>query len=82
MTIHKRAKFTPVLRKEIADKYYKEHIIIMRLAAEYHTTRKTILLILKRAKVKDYTVHKSVNKRFQTIQYGLKRLSKVEKELE
>lgn len=82
MDIHKKTKFTPLVRKEIADKYYKEHKTITELSKIYSTTRRTVTKIIIRAKVKDYTVHKSINKRFRTIQYGLRRLAKIEKELE
>lgn len=82
MTIHKFTKLTPVLRKEIADKYFKKNVRIAILAREYRVSRNTIYNTLKRARLNDFSVHKSINKRYRTVQYGLKRLAKVEAELE
>src|SRR5262245_3040360 len=82
MTIHKWTKFTPVKRLEIADKYFKLGVRIQALADEYHTSRNTIYNILNRARENDFSVHKSINKRYRTLEYGLKRLAKVEAQLE
>jgi transposase InsO family protein len=42
----------------------------------------TIYKVLRRARQNDYSVHKSTNKRFRCVQYGLRRLAKVEALLE
>lgn len=82
MTIHKWTKLTPVKRREIADKYFKENIRISVLAKTYQVSRNTIYNVIRRAKLKDFSVHKSVNKRYRTVKYGLRRLAKVEVALE
>lgn len=82
MTIHKWTKLTPVIRREIADKYFKENRRIQALADEYGVSRNTIYNVLNRARLNDFSVHKSTNKRYRTLEYGLKRLSKVEAALE
>lgn len=82
MTIHKSTRLTPVQRREIADRYFHKNVRIATLARDYRTSRNTIYHILNRARVKDYTVHKSVNKRYRCLQYGIKRLAKVEAALE
>jgi transposase InsO family protein len=82
MTIHKFTKLTPVKRREIADQYFKEGVRICDLARTYQVSRNTIYNVIHRAKNKDFSVHKSINKRYRCIQYGLKRLAKVEAELE
>lgn len=82
MTIHKWTKFTPVKRREIADKYFKEGVRIATLARDYQTSRNTIYNILNRARLNDFSIHKSTNKRYRTVQYGLRRLAKVEARLE
>lgn len=82
MTIHKFTKLTPVKRREIADKYFREGIRICALARMYQVSRNTIYNVIRRAKNKDFSVHKSINKRYRCLQYGLKRLAKVEAELE
>jgi len=82
MTIHKSTRLTPVQRREIADRYFHKNVRIATLARDYRTSRNTIYNILNRARVKDYTVHKSVNKRYRCLQYGIKRLARVEAALE
>jgi len=82
MTIHKSTRLTPVQRREIADRYFHKNVRIAALSRDYRTSRNTIYNILNRARVKDYTVHKSVNKRYRCLQYGIKRLAKVEAALE
>lgn len=82
MTIHKWTKLTPVKRREIADKYFKENIRISVLAKTYQVSRNTIYNVVRRAKLKDFSVHRSINKRYRTVQYGLRRLAKVETQLE
>ena len=82
MTIHKRARLTPIQRRAIFDKYYNQNIRICELCRQYSVSRPTIYTVLERGRHKDFSVHKSVNKRFRCLEYGLKRLSKVEAELE
>ena len=82
MTIHKKARLTPIQRKAIFNKYYKENIRICDLCRQYSVSRPTIYRVLERGRHKDFSVHKSVNKRFRCLEYGLKRLSKIEAELE
>jgi len=82
MTIHKRTRLTPIQRKELANDYYQNHIRVCDLQRKYLVSRPTIYKILYRARDKDYSVHRSINKRFRCIEYGLKRLSKIEKQLE
>ena len=82
MVVHKRTRLTPIQRKELADLYYKEHWRVCDLRRKYSITAPTVYKVLKRARLNDYSIHKSVNKRFRCIQYGLKRLAKVEREIE
>jgi len=82
MTIHKSTRLTPVQRREIADRYFHKNVRIATLAREYRVSRNSIYHILNRARVKDDTIRKSVNKRYRCLQYGIKRLAKVEAALE
>jgi transposase len=82
MTIHKRARLTPVQRREIFNKYFNKGIRICDLQRRYSVSRPTIYRVLERGRDKDFSVHKSINKRFRCLEYGLKRLSKIEAELE
>lgn len=82
MVIHKKTRLTPVQRKQLADDYFKRHVRICILKEKYGVSAPTVYKILHRARDKDYSVHRSENKRFRCIEYGLKRLSKVEKNIE
>lgn len=82
MTIHKRARLTLVQRQEISDKYYHKNARICDLCRQYSVSRPTIYRVLERGRRNDFTIHKSINKRFRCLEYGLKRLSKIEANLE
>lgn len=82
MNIHKKTRLTPIQRKELSNDYYKQHIRVCDLIRKYHITAPTVYKIIHRARDNDYSVHKSINKRFQCLEYGLKRLAKIEKKLE
>src|SRR3989338_6088603 len=82
MTIHKRARLTPIQRREIFNKYFNKEVRICDLCRQYSVSRPTIYRALERGRQKDFSVHKSENKRFRCLEYGLKRLSKVEAALE
>ena len=80
--IHKKTRLTPIQRKQLADDYFVEHIRKCDLAEKYQVTAPTVYKIINNARNNDYSIHRSVNKRFRCLQYGLKRLSKVEKQIE
>jgi transposase InsO family protein len=82
MTIHKRARLTPLQRQEVWHKYHNEHTRVCDLMRQYSVTSPTIYKIIRRGRHRDFSLHKSINKRFRCLPYGLKRLAKVEHELE
>jgi len=82
MIVHKRTRLTPIQREEIYQRYHNESKKVSDLANEYHVSRPTIDKILARGRQQDFSIHKSTNKRFRCLQYGIRRLSKIEKELE
>ena len=82
MTIHKSTRLTPIQRREIAERYFHHHVRIAILSRDYRVSRNTIYHIVHRARVKDYSVHRSVNKRYRCLKYGIRRLAKVEAALE
>ena len=55
---------------------------VSSLAREYKITRKIVYRVIERARINDFNNHLSINKRFKTIQYGLKKLSLIEKKLQ
>lgn len=82
MIIHKNTRLTPLQRRELSDDYYKNHIRVCDLCRKYRITAPTVYKILHHSRNNDYSVHKSVNKRFRCLEYGLKRLAKIETHLE
>jgi len=82
MVIHKKTRLTPFQREEIYKSYYEDKKKVTDLADEYHVSRPTIYKILRRGRHKDFTIHKSTNKRFRCLRYGIKRLAKIEAEIE
>lgn len=82
MTIHKKTLLTPIQRKELVSLYHNG-IRICDLTRKYSVTAPTIYKIIRRAsESNDYSIHKSVNKRFRCLEYGMKRLTKVERQIE
>jgi len=82
MVIHKKTRLTPIQRKELYRAYFDHKKRICDLARAYHVSRPTIYKILKRGRLQDFSIHKSTNKRFRCLKYGVKRLAKIEKEIE
>ena len=82
MNIHKSSRLTPIQRKEICSRYYNDRAKVSHLADEYHVTRPTIYKIIKRGREKDFSLHKSTNVRYRCLEWGIRRLAKVETELE
>ncbi len=82
MTIHKNTRLTPIQRRQLSDDYCKNHVRVCDLCRKYQVTAPTVYKILHCARNNDYSIHESVNKRFRCLKYGLKRLSKIEKQIE
>ena len=82
MTIHKKTRLTPFQRQAIYHAYYKENLTVSGLARAYNVSRPTIYKIVRRGRLKDFSVHDSTNKRYRCLKYGMRRLAKVEKAIE
>ncbi|WP_350152926.1 hypothetical protein [Nitrosomonas sp.] len=52
------------------------------MAERFQVSRPTIYDVLKRARLQEFTPRNSTNQRFKTLQYGLKRLVKVEQTIQ
>ncbi len=81
MVIHKRTRLTPIQRKELVERYHGGQRIC-DLCRQYGVTAPTVYKIIHQGRLNDYSIHQSTNKRFRCLQYGLKRLAKVERILE
>lgn len=82
MNMHKRTRLTPHDRKELWELYRHGHVKIAHLAERYRVTRPTIYKALARARKQEFTPRSSANDRYRSLKYGLKRLAKVEAELQ
>jgi transposase InsO family protein len=82
MIIHKGTRLTPIQRKQLADDFYLRHLRKSELKRKYLVSYPTVYKIIRNAKHNDYSIHKSINKRFRCLEYGLKRLAKIEKQIE
>lgn len=78
--MHKHTKITPRCRKEIYELWQRGEKVAS-LAKKFRVERLTIYKILKRARLKDFSIHKSINDRFRQAFYGLKHLSKIEQKI-
>jgi transposase InsO family protein len=82
MVIHALTKLTPLQRKKLADEYYAHQFNKKELCERYDVSYPTLNKILARSKYGDYTIHSSTNKRYRVLQYGLKRLAKIQARIE
>jgi len=82
MEIHKKTRLTPIQRKNLSDDYWEKHTRVCDLIRKYGVTAPTVYKIIHRGKHKDYTIHKSINQRYRCLKYGIKRLAKIEKQIE
>ena len=68
-------------RRELVQRYYGgERICDLR--RRYGVTAPTVYKVIHRGRLNDYSVHRSENQRFRCLEYGFKRLAKVERALE
>ena len=82
MFTHKRIRLTPYDRQKIWQLWQTGTYKVSRLAELYRVSRPTIYKTLARARKQEFAPRRSVNDRFRSLKYGLKRLAKVEHELE
>lgn len=82
MVVHKHTKLTPRQRKALAHDYFVLKLKKIDLCRKYGVSYPTVQKILTRARHGDFTVHRSINKRYQCLEYGLKRLTKISARIE
>lgn len=78
MNMHKRVRLTPLDREEIWRLYQGRQWKVTHLAEHYRVSRPTIYSALKKARLQQFAPSDSTNARYRSIQYGLKRLAKIE----
>lgn len=82
MVIHKQTKLMPNRRRALAYDYHVGKLRKVDLMRKYDISFPTVQQILARARHGDFTVHRSVNRRYQCLEFGLKRLAKVSTRIE
>ena len=82
MNIHKNTRVTPYARQEIWQLYQTGQWSKTALARHFNVSRPTIHNIINRARLQVFAPATITNKRFQALQYGLKRLAKVEQSIQ
>lgn len=82
MNIHKRTRLTMLDRQEIWRIFQTRTWKVARLSEHFRVSRPTIYEVLKRARLQEFIPRNSTNHRFKTIQYGLKRLAKIEQSIQ
>lgn len=78
--MHKNTKLLPYQRREIFRRW-KQGETVVGLARRFLVTRKTVYKVLANAKLDIFSNRASVNKRFRTVYYGLRHLSRTERKL-
>lgn len=82
MSVQKHTRLTLLDRQEIWRLYQTRLWKVTHLAEHCRVSWPTIYGVLKRARLQEFTPHDSTNQRFKTLQYGLKRLAKVEQTIQ
>lgn len=76
--MHKSTKLAPKTRKIIYVEWCKSHGSFRSLARRYHVDKNIIKKVVTYGRLGDFSIHDSTNKRYRTLEYGLRRLSKTE----
>ena len=79
--MHNNTKLLPYMRRAIYFSWI-DGTSVTNLAREYKVSRPTIYKVLERARLNDFHNHLSINLRFRTVKYGLKKLSIAEKRIQ
>lgn len=82
MVVHKRTRLMPYQRKELAEDYFVHRLRKTDLMTKYGVSYPTVKKILTRARQGDYSLHRSTNKRYQCLEYGMKHLGKIEQSIQ
>jgi len=82
MNIHKRTKLLPYEREQIWQLHSSGKNSVAFLADFYQVSRPTVYKVLKRARLKEFIPRDSSNQKYRCLQYGIKRLAKVESKIE
>lgn len=79
--MHKNSRLLPYMRRALYQDWVSGESVT-DLSLEYRVTRKTVYKVLERAHLQDFENHLSVNLRYRTIEYGLRKLKKTAEKLQ
>lgn len=79
--MHKNTRLLPYMRRALYQAW-QEGENVTTLSQEYRVTRRIIYRVLERARVGEFTNRTSMNHRFRTVTYGLRRLGAIEQKLQ
>lgn len=82
MKMHKNIRLTPTDRKEIWRLYQTRCFTQSILAKKFRVSRQTISKVLKQCRSGIFYPKDSTNHRYKSMYYGIRRLSKIERQLE
>jgi transposase-like protein len=82
MKLSARVRLTPEDRQKIWKIYQTGGTNITDLAERFNVSRPTIYKVIERARKHEFEPRKSTNLRYRNLRYGIKRLAKVERNLE
>lgn len=82
MNMHKRIRLTPLDRKEIWSMYQAQKHSVQSMADKFRVSRQTIYNTIRRCRLREFVPRDSTNTRYKSAKYGIKRLAKVEHEIE
>ena len=82
MNVHKGIRLTLHDRQAIWRLHSENKWRKVNLAKHFRVSRPTIDKVIERARKQEFTPRKSMNKRYLSIKYGIKRLAKIKRLLE
>jgi len=82
MNLHKCTKLTPLQRQQMWEDYSQQQLPLAVLARQYGVSRPTVYKVLQRARRQEFSPRSSTNARFRCLRYGLRRLAKIERQVE
>lgn len=79
--MHKSTKLTSSVRRIIYAEWCAKRPSLRSLGIRYHVDKNIIRKVVTLGRLGDFTVHDSTNRRYRTIEYGLRRLARTEERI-
>ena len=82
MNIHKRQRLTKLQRETLWKDWQSREYTKTALSQKYQVSWVTVNKYIQRGRQNEFEPRKSINKRYRCLEYGVKRLAKIEKRIE